>query len=180
MTTSRKLFVTSLALCGIAIAAVGASYSSFTAAPLKIQSQAFSDGAVSIGADRTSAIFSIHDAIVGSEATGSVTIEDTGSIPAHFTMTGSVDAGSSAALADALTMKIYQDVDASTPALIYNGTVAAFTSLDLGVFQKMNTAGDRHTYFFHVLLPTTGTDTGDNALQGLTVNSTFSWNAVQA
>jgi spore coat-associated protein N len=179
MSTSKKFLITLLALSAIAIAAVGASFSSFTASPLSIQSQAFADGALSIGADRTSAIFSIHDAIIGSEATGSVTIQDTGSIPAAFTMTGSVDSGSASALAGTLMMTIYQDTDLAVPAIIYNGTVAAFTSLNLGTFQKSGTTGDRHTYFFHVLLPSSGT-AADNLLQGMTVNSTFSWNAVQA
>ena len=180
MSTSRKLLVTLLALCGIAVAAVGASFSAFTAAPLQIQSQSFANGALSIGADKTSAIFSIQDAIVGSEATGSITIEDTGSIPAHFTMTGSVDSGSSSTLSTDLVMTIYADQDSTVAAIIYQGAVSAFTGLDLGVFQKKNAAGDRHTYFFHVLLPTTGSNTTDNGLQGQSVSTTFSWNAVQA
>jgi hypothetical protein len=180
MSTSKKLLVTLLALSAIAVAAVGASFSSFTASPLQIESQAFANGSLSIGADKTSAIFSISNAVIGSEATGSVTIADTGSIPAHFTMTGSVDAGSDASLAGDLTMTIYQDTDLSAAKIVYQGPVSQFTTLDLGTFQPKNQAGDRHTYYFHVLLPTTGTDSGDNALQGKTVSSTFGWNAAQA
>lgn len=180
MSTSRKLLITLLAISAIAVAAVGASFSSFTAAPLTIQSQSFANGALSIGHSSTDAVFSIHDAIVGSEATGSIQILDTGSIPAKFTMTGSVIAGSSATLPGQLTMTIYQDAD-STGTPVYSGTLAAFSSLDLGTYQKAGTVGlDRHTYYFHVLLPTTGSDSGDNALQSQTVNYTLSWNAVQA
>jgi len=180
MTIPRKVLLTLVALSAIAIGAVGATFSSFTADPLQIQSQAFADGSLSIGADRTSAIFSIHDAIVGSEATGSVTIEDTGSIPAHFTMNGSVDAGSSSSLASQLIMTIYQDQDATPAAIVYTGKVSAFSTLDLGTFQKQSTPGDRHTYYFHVLLPSSGTNAGDNLFQGQTVNSTFTWNASQS
>ena len=179
MTIPRKVLLTLVALSAIAIGAVGATFSSFTADPLQIQSQAFADGSLSIGADRTSAIFSIHDAIVGSEATGSVTIQDTGSVPAHFTMNGSVDAGSSSSLASQLKMTIYQDQD-STGVPIYTGAVSAFSTLDLGVFTKNGTTGDRHTYYFHVLLPTSGSSAGDNLFQGQTVNSTFTWNATQS
>jgi len=180
MSTSRKLIITFVALASIAAAAVGASFSSFTAAPLTIQSQSFADGSLSIGADRTSAIFALTNAIVGSTATGSITIQDTGSIAAHFTMTGSVDTGANTALAGDLTMTIYQDNDLVPASIIYTGTVASFSSLDLGVFQPKNAAGDKHTYFFHVALPTTGTNTGDNSLQGQSMSATFSWNAVQA
>lgn len=180
MTTSKKLLITLLALCAIAIAAVGASFSSFTASPLKIESQAFANGSLSIGADKTSAIFSISNAVIGSEATGSVTIADTGSIPAHFTMNGSVDAGSDSTLAGDLTMTVYQDSDATPSAIVYQGPVSNFSTLDLGTFQPKGQTGDRHTYYFHVLLPTTGSDSGDNALQGKSVSSTFSWNAAQA
>src|SRR4051812_2756544 len=134
MSTSKKLLVTMLALAGIAVAAVGASFSSFTASPLRIESQAFANGSLSIGADRTSAIFSISDAVIGSEATGSVTIADTGSIPAHFTMSGSIDATSDSTLAGDLRMTIYQDNDAMPASIVFQGPVSQFSSLDLGTF----------------------------------------------
>jgi spore coat-associated protein N len=178
MSTSKKFLITLLALSAIAVAAVGASFSAFTATPVTIASQAFANGSLSMSAN-TSAIFTIHDAIVGSSTTGSIKISDTGTIPADFSLAGSVDNGSDANLAGILTMQIYKDVDlTSTP--IYSGLVSAFSGLDLGLFQKMGTAGDNHTYYFHVELPTTGTTAGDNALQGKTVSSTFSWNAVQS
>ena|SRR5579871_3285367 len=180
MSTSRKLIITLVALASIATAAIGASFSSFTAAPLTIKSQSFADGALSIGALSNNAIFQVNNAIVGTTATGSITIEDTGTIAAHFTMTGSVDTGSSGALAGALSMQVYADTDMSPGAEIYNGTIAGFSSLDLGVFNPYNTPGDRHTYYFHVALPSTGTNSGDNALQGQSMSATFTWNAVQA
>jgi spore coat-associated protein N len=183
MSTSKKFLITLLALSAIAVAAVGASFSAFTATPVTIASQAFANGSLAMSAS-TSAIFTIHDAVVGSSTTGSITISDIGTIPANFSLTGSTDSGSDANLASILTMQIYKDVDlTSTP--IYSGLVSTFAALPtgglaLGTFQKAGTAGDNHTYYFHVELPSTGSTAGDNALQAKTVSSTFSWNAVQS
>jgi hypothetical protein len=40
--------------------------------------------------------------------------------------------------------------------------------------------GDAHTFYFHVSLPSTGSNAGDNALQGLSASEDFTWSAVQA
>jgi hypothetical protein len=40
--------------------------------------------------------------------------------------------------------------------------------------------GVGHVFYFHVTFPTTGTDAGDNVLQGLAVSTTFTWSATQA
>ena len=37
-----------------------------------------------------------------------------------------------------------------------------------------------HTFYFHVSLPTTGSDAGDNALQGKSAGASFTWSATQA
>ena len=50
-------------------------------------------------------------------------------------------------------------------------------SASLGTFAPTNGA---HTFYFHVSLPSTGSDAGDNALQGLSADESFTWSAVQA
>ena len=79
-------------------------------------------------------------------------------------------------LANQLTLKIYADVDNSgTP--VYDGSLGGFSSTSLGTFAASTGS---HVYYFHVTLPTTGTDAADNAFQGLSATETFTWSAVQA
>jgi len=49
--------------------------------------------------------------------------------------------------------------------------------VSLGTFAA---SGGAHTFYFHVSLPTTGSDAGDNALQGLSADEDFTWSATQA
>jgi len=58
-----------------------------------------------------------------------------------------------------------------------DSTPTGFFSASLGTFAA---AGDAHAFYFHVSLPTTGSDAGDNALQGLSADESFTWSATQA
>src|SRR6266513_255956 len=80
----------------------------------------------------------------------------------------------SAPLASQLNLKVYKDVDGGTA--LYDGSLGAVSSSALGTFA----AGEAHTFYFHVTFPTTGTDAGDNVLQGLAASTTFTWSATQA
>jgi hypothetical protein len=120
------------------------------------------------------AIFSASAMKIGDSASGSVTITNTGNLAGVYTLAGSTSGSST--LAGQLTLKIYEDTDNSgTP--VYNGTLGGFSSASLGTFAA---SGDAHTFYFHVSLPTTGTDAGDNAFQGLSASETFTWSATQA
>jgi len=109
---------------------------------------------------------------IGDTASGSVTITNTGTLAGAYTLTGS--ASGSAALANQLHLTLYKDVDGGTA--IYDGSLGSF-SASLGTFAAN---GGAHTFYFHVSLPTTGSDAGDNALQGLSADESFTWSAVQA
>ena len=50
------------------------------------------------------------------------------------------------------------------------------SSAALGTFAAN---GDSHTFYFHVSLPSTGSDAGDNLLQGLAASESFTWSATQ-
>jgi spore coat-associated protein N len=110
---------------------------------------------------------------IGDTATGSVTITNTGTLAGAYTLSGS--SSGSSALSSQLNLKVYKDVDGGTA--LYDGSLGGFSSVALGTFAAN---GDAHTFYFHVSFPSTGSDAGDNALQGLSASETFTWSATQA
>jgi len=102
------------------------------------------------------AVLSASALKIGQEATGSVT------------------------LGSALKLVVYKNTDNSAADKLYDGSLSGFTSASLGTFAASGSAGDSHAFYVHVSLPTTGTDAGDNALQGATASASFTWSAVQA
>ena len=117
------------------------------------------------------AIFSASAMKIGDTATGSITITNTGTLAGAYTLQGS--SSGSAALATQLHLTVYKDTDGGTA--IYDGSLGSFSAA-LGTFAA---SGGAHTYYFHVSLPTTGSDAGDNVLQGLSADETFTWSATQ-
>jgi len=109
---------------------------------------------------------------IGDSVTGTVTITNTGTLAGVYSLSGSTTG--SAPLASQLNLKVYKDVDGGTA--LYDGSLGAVSSAALGTFA----AGEAHTFYFHVTFPTTGTDAGDNVLQGLATSTTFTWSATQA
>ena len=111
---------------------------------------------------------------IGDAASGSITITNTGNLAGVYSLSGSTTGSS--ALAGQLQLKIYADAD-NTGTPVYSGVLSGLSSVSLCTFAA---SGDAHTYYFHVSLPTTGTDAGDNAFQGLAASATFAWSATQA
>ena len=169
---SQKLALSLAAAAILSVGALGGTYANFTATPVSISSNAFAAGTLTMSRSGSGAIFSASAQKIGQESTGSVTITNTGSL-AGVTLSGS--AGGS--LASALRLVIYKDNDGSAGSAVYDGPLAGFSSASLGTFAA---SGDSHVFYFHVSLPTTGTDAGDNALQGQSASASFSWSAVQA
>ena len=168
-----KIFLSLAAIAVVAVASVGGTFANFTATPTTISSNAFASGSLTMSRSGSGAIFSSVAMKIGDTAPGSVTITNTGTLSGAYTLTGS--SSGSAALASQLHLTLYKDVDGSgTP--IYDGSLGTF-SASLGTFAAN---GGAHTFYFHVSLPTTGTDAGDNALQGLAADESFTWSAVQA
>jgi hypothetical protein len=155
-----KIFATIAAVGAVSVAAIGGTYANFAASPTTITSNAFATGSLQMSRTGSGAIFDLGPAKIGEEATGSVTITNT-----------------SAVLASQLRLVIYKNTDGAAGSKLYDGTLGAFSSADLGTFAA---SGGANTYYFHVTLPTTGTDAGDNALQGLATATSFTWSAVQA
>jgi spore coat-associated protein N len=169
-----KVLLTAAALGAVSVVAIGGTYANFTATPTTIASNAFASGALTMSRSGSGAIFTASTMKIGDTATGSVTITNTGNLAGVYTLAGSTSGSSP--LAGQLQLTIYKDAD-NTGTPVYSGALASFVSAALGTFAAN---GDAHTYYFHVALPTTGTDAGDNAFQGLSSSATFTWSATQA
>ena len=173
MSKHKKILLT-LALLGlVSFAAVGGTYANFTATPTSISNNGFTAGSLTMNRSGSGAIFSSAAMKIGDTVTGSVTITNSGNLAGLYTLSGS--SSGSSALAGQLQLKIYKDLD-SSGVPVYSGALSGFSSADLGTFAA---SGDAHTFYFHVTLPTTGTDAGDNVFQGLSVSATFAWSATQ-
>jgi predicted ribosomally synthesized peptide with SipW-like signal peptide len=171
---STKILLTLATVAAVSAAAIGGTYASFTATPTTISSNAFTTGTLSMSRSGSGAIFSSGNMKIGDTATGSVTIDNTGSLAADYTLDSSVSGDSG--LAGQLQLTIYADTDGSgTP--VYSGLIGDVSSASLGSFAA--TSGS-HTYYFHITLQSTGSNAGDNALQGKTASASFTWNATQA
>src|ERR671937_1449303 len=168
-----KILLSLAAIAVVAVAAVGGTFANFTATPTTIASNAFAAGSLTMARSGSGAIFSAAALKIGDTATGSVTINNTGTLAGAYTLAG-FTSGSSA-LASQLNLKVYKDADGGTA--LYDGSLSGFSSASLGTFAAN---GDSHTFYFHVSLPSTGSDAGDNALQGLSATTTFTWSATQA
>ena len=168
-----KILLTLAAVAVVAVAAVGGTFANFTATPTSIASNAFAAGSLTMARSGSGAIFSASAMKIGDTATGSVTINNTGTLAGAYTLSGSTSG--SAALASQLNLKVYKDVDGGTA--LYDGSLGGFSSASLGTFAAN---GDSHTFYFHISFPSTGTDAGDNVLQGLSATATFTWSATQA
>src|SRR4051794_18627467 len=168
-----KILLSLAALGAVSVAAVGGTFANFTATPTSIASNAFAAGQLTMTRSGTGAVLNADTMKIGDTTTGSITITNTGNLAGSYTLQGS--SSGSAALAGQLHLVVYKDTDGSgTP--IYDGALGSF-SAGLGTFAA---SGGAHTFYFHASLPTTGSDAGDNLLQGLSASETFTWSATQA
>jgi len=172
---TTKILATLAAVGAVTIVATGGTYASFTATPTTISNNAFSSGSLTMSRSGSGAVFSAAAMKIGDTATGSVSITNTGSLAGIYTLTGS--ASGSAALGAQLHLVLYKDTDGDSASKLYDGALSGLSSVGLGTFTA---SGGSHTYYFHVDLPTTGTDAGDNAFQGLTATESLTWAATQA
>ncbi|MDQ1601598.1 MAG: spore coat-associated protein [Actinomycetota bacterium] len=116
----------------------------------------------------------------GDTASGTVDIQNTGSLSGNFSLAKTVSA-ETAGFASKLTIVITDNGDPScvvscpSPVGVYSGTVAAMGSQALGAFA----AGATHRYSFVVTFPNTGAPGAgaDNAYQGATATVLYTWTA---
>lgn len=170
---SGKVALTTAAVAAVSIAAAGGTYANFTATPVTVSSNAFAAGTLEMSRSGSGAILSASNMVVDDEVTGSVTITNTGSLAGDYTLSGSA----SGDLAPSLQLVVYKDVDGDQGAKIYDGALDGLGSVPLGTFAA---SGGAHAFYFHVVLPSTGSDAGDNLLQGKSASVSFTWSATQA
>ena len=167
-----KILLSLAAAGAISVAAIGGTFANFTASPTSISSNGFATGDLTMSRSGSGALFNADKMKIGDTASGSVTITNTGSLAGVYTLSGS--GSGDAALVSKLHLTVYADADNSgTP--VYDGAIGSF-SAPLGTFAG---SGGSHTFYVHVSLPTTGSDTTDNALQGLAASESFTWSATQ-
>lgn len=175
MSTTLKILASLAAAGAVSVAAVGGTYANFTASPTTIASNAFTTGTLSMSRSGSGAVLTASALKPGDEATGSVTINNTGSLAGVYTLAGSTSG--SAALAGQLNLVLYKNTDNDVASKLYDGALSSFSSVALGTLAATSGTG---TYYFHVSLPTTGSDAGDNAFQGLSATASFTWAATSA
>jgi hypothetical protein len=169
----KKILFTVAAFAVTAVVTVGGTFANFTATPVSVGSNAFATGSLSMTRSGSGAILNASAMKIGDSVTGSVTITNTGTLAGLYTLSGTTSGD--AAIGSQLNLKVYKDVDGVSP--IYDGSLGGFSSVSLGTFAASTGS---HVFYFHVTLPTTGTDAGDNLLQGLSSSTTFNWSATQA
>jgi hypothetical protein len=167
-----------LAALAVVLAAVGITVGSganFTASAAN-PTNTFTAGTLSIGSSSSSALFNATNLKPGDNVSGTVDIQNTGSLPGAFTLSTShiTDA---AGLLGQLDLKVedcglWNGTTAPTCAgtnVLYNAKASAMGTVNLSSFA----ASAKHRYKFDVTLPSTIA----NSFQGTSATVQFDWNA---
>lgn len=113
----------------------------------------------------------------GEEASGSVTIGNTGTVSGALNVAAAglqdVPGAGGGRLSDRLELAVYDVTDAQHPVTVYAGTLRAMGAVGLGSLAP----GARRTFLFVAKLPPAA---GDNAYQGATLSTAFEWSATGA
>jgi spore coat-associated protein N len=160
-----------LAAVGITVGS-GANFTAHAANP----SNTFTAGTLTIGNSQASAILSATNLKPGETTSGTVDIQNTGSLPGAFTLSTSNPVDTSGLLAQ-LDLKIedcgvFSGSTAPTcgsGTIVHNGKAATLSSTALGTFA----ASAKHRYKFDVTMPTSIA----NSFQGKTASVEFDWDA---
>ena len=159
-----------LAAVGITVGS-GANFTAHAANP----ANTFTAGTLSIADSASGAVLSATNLKPGDVNTGTVDIQNTGSIPGAFTLSTS-NAVDTASLLGQLDLKVedcglYSGTTAPScstgTSVVYNGKANAIPSSALGTYA----ANAKHRYQFSVTMPTTIA----NTFQGKTATVEFDW-----
>lgn len=161
---STKVLAPLAVLLAAGALAVG-SGATFTSASSNSISSVTAGSLTQSNSKQGQAVFSAGNIKPGDSVDGSVTITNTGTLPADFTLTQAVPSNTFVDQST-LTLEVMEGAEE-----VYNGQLMGLTSEDLGTF----TAGQARTFTFTVELAESAT----NAEQGKTVEATYTWDAVQ-
>ncbi len=168
MSASKKILAPLAVLLAAGALAVG-SGATFTSATSNTISSVTAGTLTQSNSKADQAVFSASDIRPGDTVTGSLTITNTGTLPARFSLTESSSVNEFSA--DNLTLVI---TNKTTGAAVYTGTFGGLVDgekNELGVFAP----GAAAEYEFVVTLAQ-GTPNTD---QGKTANAAYTWDAVQ-
>lgn len=165
---SRKLLLplTTLLVAGAVAVGSGATFTSTTGNTIS----AVTSGTLShTNSKDGQAVFAITDIKPGDVVNGSLTLTNTGSLPADFSLT---EASSTNGFADDKLTLVITDVTAGTT--VYEGN---FGGLVDGAQQALGQvdAGEAHQFRFTVALA----QDADNTQQGKAASATYTWDSVQ-
>jgi spore coat-associated protein N len=172
---NKKVLLTIAAVGSVAAAVIGGTYAVYTANPVVVSGNIVATGSLSIGRTGSGAVFTMENAGIGASTAGTLTIYNSGTVDGDFSITAT-STGDTGTLGAQAHVTIYADTD-DTGEVVYDGPLNAIGTHDLGTMSPG--ASEGHTYYFHVSLPTTGSNAGDNALQGKSVTTTLTVNATQ-
>jgi len=159
----RKALVplTTLAAAGALAIGSGASFTSNSANPASIVA---SGTLTQSNSKANAAVFNVSNIKPGDTVNGDVTITNTGSEPAVFSVTESGNNG----FADKTNLVMTVTQGSNT---VYTGTFGAMGTKSLGTFA----AGEARTYHFSTVLKLSAS----NAEQGKSATASYSWDASQ-
>jgi len=167
-----------LAALAVVLAAVGITVGSganFTASAAN-PGNVFATGTLSIGNTPGTALFTANGLKPGDTTTGTVDIENTGSLAGDFALKTANPTGSAALLgqldlvvADCGAWTTTAPSCSSGATTVYSGKLDGLTNKALGSY----VGGDKHRYKFSVTLPSST----DDAFQGKSAQVDFAWSA---
>jgi hypothetical protein len=167
-TNTRKLLVPLATLLAAGAIAVG-SGATFTSTSGNTISAVTAGTLTQSNSKANAAIFTLSNMKPGDVVNGSVTLTNTGSLPATFSLSedSSVNNFAGSDLTETIT-------DTTTNTVVYSGV---FGGLVDGQKQALGTwpAGQAHTFTFSVALDINAT----NVDQAKTANAVYSWSSVQ-
>jgi hypothetical protein len=153
-----------LAAAGAVAAASGATFTASTASTGNF----YASGTLTqTNSKANAAIFNASNLKPGDTVNGTVTIKNSGSLPAQYTL-AETNATNGFTTASNLQLTIK---DSGSGATVYSGALGSAGSISLGTWA----AGDTHTYSFSVQLKLSA----GNDEQGKQATAEYDWNAVQ-
>ena len=164
----RVLLSIGALLAAGAVAVGGSTLAANRSGGTSVRANAFAGGSVVLARSGHGAFLSFPDVAIGVTRTGRLTLENEGSRAGTLALSGRVRSNP---FSRRLSLSI-----SSGGQTIYRGSLAGFEAVAAGTIP----AGGRRDFVFRVSLPTTGSSARDDALQGETVDASFSWSAVAA
>jgi hypothetical protein len=166
--TGRKILVPLATVLAAGAVAVG-SGATFTSATNNTLSAVTSGSLSQSNSKDKAAIFGLENLKPGDTVNGYLSVTNTGTLPAKFSLTEASSVNGFAG--NNLTLKI---TNTTTSAQVYSGT---FGGLVDGAKNDLGTvaAGARNDYTFQVTLASTT----DNTDQGKTASAVYTWDSVQ-